>query len=214
MPCAKLPCRAFLITNHAPEQIVSGYDNITEEDHVIAVDNGLQRIHSLGLCPHAIIGDLDSVDANLLQNYSNVKCLKYPNEKNETDTELALQWCLQQNIYDEIIICNDLQGRFDHALAILQNLLLASGVKLRIESERQIVFLLPDNLEICNRKGQLLSIIPLTQEVRLLSSEGLKYSLNGLCLGQSQSRGISNEITASAAGICKADGEALVIITV
>lgn len=51
--------QAWLITNHAPSQIVSGYENITGE--IIAVDKGLEWVHDLGLIPALIIGDLDSL---------------------------------------------------------------------------------------------------------------------------------------------------------
>lgn len=221
MPCVKQYCRAFLVTNYAPSQIVSGYENISSTDHIIAVDKGLQQVHALGLQPHIIIGDLDSLDIKLLDLYPDVPIYKHPSAKNETDTELALLWCLKQEIYTEIIICNDLQGRFDHAMGLVQNLLLAkcfssigsAEFPWRIESQRQILFTLPDTLILNNRKGQLVSLIPLTAEVQLISSIGLKYPLNDLVLSQHLSRGISNEIIASQASISKGSGEALVVLS-
>ncbi|MDY0150802.1 MAG: thiamine diphosphokinase [Candidatus Cloacimonas sp.] len=221
MPCAKQHCRAFLVTNHAPPQIVSGYENISSADHIIAVDNGLQQVHALGLQPHIIIGDLDSLALKLLDLYPAVPIHKHPSAKNETDTELALLWCLKQEIYTEIIICNDLQGRFDHALGLVQNLLLAKSFSstgsaefpLRIESQRQILFTLPDTLTLNNRRGQLVSLIPLSAEVQLIHSTGLKYPLDNLVLSSHLSRGISNEIIAPQAVICKAKGEALVVLS-
>lgn len=217
MPRAKR--RAFLVTNHAPLQLVSGYAHITAEDQLIAVDNGLQRIYELGLIPHLIIGDFDSLDPALLSLYPDIPCIKHPGEKNETDTELALQWCMEQDCYDEIVICNDLEGRFDHAMAIVQNLLMLvrhrtnAGMAFRIESQTQILFCLPDHLELDNRKGQTISLIPLSAELCLLHSSGLKYPLQGLKLLQHQSRGISNEIISQHAEIEKNSGDALVVIS-
>ena len=115
--------RAYIFTNHAPLDIVSHYTNIQKTDHLIAVDKGIKQIDALGLDPYILIGDLDSIEPEMLEKYSHIPFHRHPTEKNETDTELALDWCLQQECYSEIIICNDMQGRFDHALAIAINLL-------------------------------------------------------------------------------------------
>ena len=191
----------------------------------MAVDGGLQRIHELKLSPHLIIGDLDSLDIGLLQCYPAVPCLKYASEKNETDTELALMWCRENGYQREIIICNDLQGRFDHALALVQNLLqlqaefAASGLvifpsPLRIESESQVLFCLPREICFPHQQNCLLSLIPLSVKVEIISSIRLKYPLDGLTLWQHQSRGISNEITAADARIIKGEGEVLAVLSV
>ncbi|PKN71831.1 MAG: thiamine diphosphokinase [Candidatus Cloacimonetes bacterium HGW-Cloacimonetes-3] len=216
MPCAKPSRRAYLFTNHAPEQIVSGYENIENTDHIIAVDNGLQRIHELGLTPTIIIGDMDSVKPALLKQYSCVPMHKHPAEKKETDTELALLWCIQQGVYSEIIICNDMQGRFDHALAIVQNLMLMYGEEaiVRVETDNQVIFLLEETNSFDFVKGHILSIIPLSETVEFSSSAGLKYPLDGLQLLPHQSRGISNEFTADKAELVMCNGEALAIITI
>ncbi len=218
MPCAKPLRRAFLITNHAPDQIVSGYENILSQDIVIAVDAGLIVVDLLGLKPTIIIGDLDSADRQLLLKYNNTPKLTHPTEKNETDTELAINWCLKQDKIDEIIVCNDMQGRFDHALGLVQNLLMLHkkrGKKpaIHIESADQQVFILPIQMNFHNKQGQLISLISLSPKGQFLSSQGLKYPLDGLILRQSQSRGISNEFSSDHAEIILLKGDVLALIT-
>jgi len=219
MPFAKPLRRAFLITNHAPTQIVSGYENIKPLDTVVAVDAGLEIINRVGLLPAIIIGDLDSIDKDLLDRYSNVPIFRHPTQKNETDTELAISWCIEQDIYNEIVICNDMQGRFDHALAIVQNLLLLhrkQGKKpfIRIESAFQQIFCLPAPHIFHCKPGQLISLIPLSPKVQFKSSTGLKYPLDGLTILQHQSRGISNEFIANEAKIELLNGDVLAVISI
>ncbi len=213
--------RAYIFTNHAPLDIVSHYTNIQKTDHLIAVDKGIKQIDALGLDPYILIGDLDSIEPEMLEKYSHIPFHRHPTEKNETDTELALDWCLQQECYSEIIICNDLQGRFDHALAIAINLLkikspadekISYPVPYRIESENQSVFILPDNIEFNNCYGKLLSLIPLSERVVFAWSQNLKYPLNELIIRDYQSRGISNIITASTAEILKTEGICLAVL--
>jgi thiamine pyrophosphokinase len=208
--------RAYLFTNHSPLEIVSGYGNIQAEDSIIAVDKGLEYITRLGLRPSIVIGDLDSISTEILDRFPELPALRHPAEKNETDTELALQWCVEQG-FSEIVICNDLLGRFDHALALVQNLLLlkeqSPDVLTRIESKNQTIFILDKRTELSNYEGRLLSLIALNGTAEFSLSKGLKYPLHGLVLYPHLSRGISNEITETEAEIGLAAGTVLAIIT-
>lgn len=204
---------AYVFTNHAPIDIVSGYANIAGD--VIAVDEGLNRIHDLGLVPACIIGDFDSVDPALLSLYADIPIVRHQPEKNETDTELALRECLHRAYYDQIVICNDMQGRFDHALGILQNLLMLHehGVSARVESAFQILFFISGRITLRVPERSLLSLLPWSDEVHFSDSRGLAYPLTDLCIKGSQSRGISNICLISEPEILLDSGTALAIIT-
>ncbi|MCB5252148.1 MAG: thiamine diphosphokinase [Candidatus Cloacimonadaceae bacterium] len=210
MPPAK--SHAWLITNHAPTQIVSGYDSITGD--IIAVDKGLEKVHLLRLSPALIIGDLDSLDPNILRLYPDVPLVRHQSEKNETDTELAITWCIRQN-YQNIVICNDMQGRFDHSAAIVQNLIAAhkQGIDIRVESERQSFFFLNPETSISAQAGDLLSLISYSKESHFTGSTALKYPLTDLILHQHQSRGISNVLLAEQSEIQLKSGLVLAIVT-
>lgn len=204
---------AWVITNHAPDQILGGYENIKGD--VYAVDNGLKKVHELGLQPRFIIGDFDSVDNELLARYSSVPTLRLERMKNETDTELAIDLCLVQDDYDEIVICNDMQGRFDHALAIVQNLhqLHRKGYHARVENASQSIFFLRRYHQLLTRRGILLSLIAVNGAASFESSAGLAYPLDGLTLQSHQSRGISNVCISEEVEIRLSEGEVLVVMT-
>ncbi len=61
----------------------------------------------------------------------------------------------------DLLICNDLSGRADHALGLVQNLLLAhkQGLQAKILTGSQELFFLPPRWETTGRKGCLLSLI-------------------------------------------------------
>ncbi|MCB5270879.1 MAG: thiamine diphosphokinase [Candidatus Cloacimonetes bacterium] len=210
MPPAKR--QAWLITNHAPSQIVSGYENIAGE--IFAVDKGLEWVHRLGLTPALIIGDLDSLDPKVLALYPDTPLIRYKSEKNETDTELAITWCLSQG-YQKIIICNDMQGRFDHSAALIQNLIMGhqQGLSIRIESESQSCFFLEPETTIQARPGDLLSLISYSETSHFASSTALQYPLTDLVLHQQQSRGISNVLLADKCLIKLDSGLVLAVVT-
>jgi len=208
--------RAYLFTNHAPLNIISGYESICADDTIIAVDKGLETVIQLGLQPDIIIGDLDSLSVELLSQYPKVPLLRHPSEKNETDTELALLWGVEQG-FTELIVCNDLAGRFDHALALVQNLLLlkvtSPAIQTRIESQNQLLFMLDQQTEFLGKQGSLLSLIALQVNAEFADSKGLKYPLQGLQLSPQLSRGISNEIISPQAEIDLTTGLVLAILT-
>ena len=84
----------------------------------IAADGGALLLESIGFFPDVIIGDLDSLTKEKYQFYEKmgIKILKYPDEKDETDGELALQYCGERGL-NNIIIIGFTGGRWDQQLA-------------------------------------------------------------------------------------------------
>ncbi len=180
---------------------------------MIAVDAGLKTVAAQNLHPKVIIGDFDSLELSYLEAYPQVPVVRHQAQKNETDTEIALDWCLHEGGYREIVICNDLQGRVDHSLAIIQNLLALhrKGVLASIQTDAQRLFFLSPQTELDGKKGDLLSLISYSISSAFTSSEGLQYPLHNLIIKQHQSRGISNEFGADRVRIDLLGGEVLAI---
>ena len=45
-----------------------------ETDYVVAIDGGLHALHDAGILPQLIVGDLDSVDQELVFQYRRMEC--------------------------------------------------------------------------------------------------------------------------------------------
>jgi thiamine pyrophosphokinase len=207
--------RAWLITPFAPSQSAIPYSNITENDCIIAVDGGLKRCLELNLIPNLLIGDMDSLPADSLENLpSGCEKIIHPAHKDETDTQLATQYCIDNKL-QELIICNDLSGRLDHCLALIQNLLEAhrSGIKASLVSQTQIMQILSGQVTMAYPVNTLLSLLSVSDQTEFIDSTGLAYPLNNLTLYNWQSRGISNVTTEPSQSVNIASGLALVIIT-
>lgn len=207
------PRTAWLFTHPCPEEIFSSFRCIDpRQDLLIAVDGGLAGLR--GFPPDLIIGDFDSADPALLQAYPDVPKLAHPARKNETDTELAILWCLEREAR-QIVILNELGGRFDHALALVQNLdfLLGKGCRGSIESSLQRVFFLEAQNQIEGCEGCLLSLLAWSAEARFGGSSGLEYPLDGIALSPLRPRGMSNRVTSDLATISLVSGSVLAILT-
>ena len=208
--------RAWLITPFAPAKPCMAYPTNPETDIIIAVDGGLERCNEFGLRPQVLIGDLDSIES-----YGDVNIphdcviITYPVNKDETDTELAIQYCIEQG-YSDIIIINDLGGRFDHVLGLLQNLQFAKLAKLhaKIVTDKQMVFFLEPNTELNYQPKTKLSLVPWSDKAVFKKSSGLQWKLDNMTLLHHKSRGISNEITSSPATITLKSGDVIAMVTI
>jgi thiamine pyrophosphokinase len=82
-----------------------------------AADSGLSAAEAAGVKPDWIIGDMDSVDGSRLAAYGPDRILRYPADKDYTDTELAVS-LLREKGCRRIWIAGGGGGRIDHLFAI------------------------------------------------------------------------------------------------
>jgi thiamine pyrophosphokinase len=207
--------KAWLITPRAPSKLALGYSSIQPHDLIVAVDGGYKRCLELGLTPSLLIGDLDSIAPELLKSVPD-SCQKivYPSHKNDTDTQLAVLHCIRMGIR-EIFICNDLQGRFDHALALISNLSEAQhkGTHATLVSDENLVFVIDKDAEFSYPVGTVVSVLALTPQTLFGRSRGFQYPLDDLTIHSWQSRGISNVVTQPVQMISIKSGTALMVVT-
>ena len=86
------------------------------EDYIIAADGGLAHTNALGITPHCILGDFDSL--GYVPESANV----FPVEKDDTDAMLAVRRGLELG-YKEFYLYGSLDGkRLDHTVANFQTL--------------------------------------------------------------------------------------------
>lgn len=81
---------------HAPKKITKSFIKKNSFDYIIAADSGLEIINDLDLTPNYIIGDFDSLkNKALLKKYKHIETKHFPEDKDFTDTELAMQKALK-----------------------------------------------------------------------------------------------------------------------
>lgn len=166
-------------------------------DQIIAVDGGANKARELALIPDIIIGDLDSVTEENYRYYkkNKVKFIKFPVEKDQTDSEIAVDYCKNNNI-TKLYFTAALGGRIDQQLANLNLLeyIHELGLKAKIISDKIKIAIIDGRKIFKNKKGFRLSLIPQTKKVEGLTITGCKYTLKNIDIDRSKSRGISNII--------------------
>jgi thiamine pyrophosphokinase len=181
---------------------------------IICCDGGARHMLNTGTKPDVIIGDMDSINFAQLAEYSRekIKIITYPANKDFTDTELALDYALGLKPQKISILCA-LGGRIDHTLANLFLLCRAQekGIETFLIDEYCEAFLLSKETSFANEKGKTVSLLALTPKVTGITLSGFAYPLEKGTLKMGDSRGISNVIRDTRAGIKIEKGKLLVI---
>ena len=91
---------------------------VSRADRVVCADGGAGHLAAMGILPHVVIGDLDSITPAHQSDLeaANVAFLRHPVDKDYTDTELAAQWAMD-NGATEITFLGTTGTRLDHTLA-------------------------------------------------------------------------------------------------
>lgn len=191
--------KACIITGGAlSEEFLSDYVTKHPDELRIVVDGALAVTHKKGIKPDYIVGDFDTVDQRLLEYYDSNIILRHPPEKDQTDTELAIETALRAGC-TELVLFGATGSRLDHSLAnifLLQGLL-ERGVDAEILNENNKLYLKNKNFTLYRNEtcGDFLSLLPLTETVEEVTLTGLKYPVDKLTFYRDRTLGISNEIT-------------------
>jgi thiamine pyrophosphokinase len=177
--------------------------------YVIAVDGGAVYADELHLRPDIIIGDGDSCPEGL---FADAEHLVFAREKNFSDGQAAFAYALE-HAKGKIAVFAALGGRVDH---LLVNLFLPVFWPEQIE---RFCFFGNDcyltyskgYVEIDGAEGDLVSIFPLSPQVRGITLANMAYPLQEYTLIQGSSRCLSNIMTSNKAIINHKEGMILIV---
>ena len=167
-------------------------------DFVLACDRGYAYCQREGIVPDLILGDLDSYRDALP---GEIPVLRYPAEKDDTDTMLAVRWAHEQG-FDAVRLCCAFGGRVDHLLSNVETLHYAAvlGMDAEAGDENNLIRVLrPGAYRLPYQKDRSLSLIALTERVEGLTVRGAKYEVEGVTLQKPTTLGQSNAFVTDAA---------------
>lgn len=180
---------------------------IEPDDYIIAADGGLRHTEKLGLTPHAVIGDFDSL------GYTPQGATVFPVEKDDTDSMLAIRRGLALG-YKTFLLYGSLDGpRLDHTVANFQALafLRRHGARGYLIGERQIVTLTEgEALVFRNAKGDF-SAFCMGAPAKGITLTGFYYPLTEGTLTADFPLGVSNHFTGSRAEVRSGEGQLLLV---
>lgn len=171
-------------------------EELKESDFLICADSGANCLYKYRIKPNVLLGDFDSINKEVLEYYKNdcPNVLKYPKEKDFTDTELALFEALKLNV-NEVVFLGCTGTRLDHLFGNMGLLLrcIKKGIKSCIKDDNNTIFIIDKTSILKGNKGEMFSIQAYMNEVKNLCIEGAKYPLQNYNLKFGDPRTISNE---------------------
>ncbi len=186
---------------------------IREDDLIVCADRGANYIFNLGIIPDVVMGDFDSISLELLEEWKGkVKVIKFPPEKDATDTELAIEF--MEDRCQEIIMMGCTGTRFDHVLGsvFLLKRLYEKGIKGKIVDMNNSIFYVKEGSHKFYREDKkYISFIPMVDSV--FSTIGCKYTVNNAEISFGSPLGVSNEMVDSESIYEINRGEGLIILS-
>ncbi|MDR2483589.1 MAG: thiamine diphosphokinase [Treponema sp.] len=183
-----------------------------QADRIAAADSGLMAAEASGIRPHWIIGDMDSLDdPRRLERYPPECILRYPADKDYTDTELALTLLWDQGC-DETWLIGGGGGRTDHLLALRALFERERTPDRWFTASEDMRRLRPGERFTAELSlGSLVSVFPLGTGPWKAQSHALKWPLDGVAWNRGYA-GISNVTAGNPVLIEAAGGSFLAVL--
>ncbi|MCI5838602.1 MAG: thiamine diphosphokinase [Christensenellaceae bacterium] len=172
---------------------------------VVACDGGYAYAEKNGIKCNLILGDFDSL------GYKPEGAEVFPVEKDYTDGELALIELKKRGITDIEIYCGA-GKRDDHYFGNIGLLVKGDklGLNVKFVTDYTEFVLKTGKVVFSGRIRDTVSVIPVTEKIRISESYGLKYPAAGLDISLGDSTGLSNVILKENAYIEITEGKALI----
>jgi thiamine pyrophosphokinase len=206
--------RIIILANGELPNMDTARSFIQSGDYIICADGGTRHALALDIQPDLIIGDMDSAEQGAVRKFkeAGVSIEAFPQDKNETDLELAIHRAIELNP-KQIIIVAALGGRLDQTLA---NITLLSDPRLskldiRLDDGVEEIYLCRDHVEVRGRSGDIVSLIPWQGTVSEVQTSALKWPLRKEILYPDKTRGVSNEMLGDSAAVSIGSGLLLIV---
>ncbi len=185
--------------------------SIINSSLIICSDGGFHHANKLGITPDVVIGDFDSSDIKLSKN---TKQIIYPPEKDHTDTNIAIDYAIEQGC-NEILIYGGFGKRLDHEFSHFSLLLygLNKGIKIKLINQHNEIFMENRSFSLKRNNKKYVSFFPFGGDVMNFSVSGLKYEAKDITLDCGLVQATSNEFTdCDIATVSFSSGNVLVIL--
>lgn len=169
-------------------------ERLTQVQKIICADGGTRHAYNMGIVPDVIIGDMDSSTDEYIKHFQELKIpfIKYNRDKDKTDTHICLEYALE--LCDEVLLFGATGTRLDHTLANISILRLAadSGKMACIIDENNEIYVIKDAIKLEGKKGDILSLIPISTKVEGVTLKGTHYLLQDAKMELGNPYGVSN----------------------
>lgn len=185
----------------------SDFSRKITESVIICADGGYNRAVKNGYQPIAVVGDLDSAK----DIAEGVEIIQFNKKKDKTDGELAVVYAISRG-FRKISLYGVQGGRMDHVMYNMRLIAIAvkMGVKCQIKGDDFDAYYSNSTFRLETKKNEIISIVPYSEKVHIMSTEGLEYEINDVEYDMFNTVCVSNVATGKEVVIYIDRGDALI----
>ncbi len=170
----KIQNDAVILANGAFPQKKHLLNKLKTARYLICCDGAINNLARIGVKPHAIIGDLDSIEKDIMEEYSDI--IYHISEQDTNDLTKAVNWSVNQG-FKELIILGATGKREDHAIANIFLLLrYVKLAKVKIISDYGMFTPITTDTIFESYKGQQVSIFSPNYSTKIIT-RNLRYPI-------------------------------------
>lgn len=183
------------------------------EYELFCADGGSNYAYKINKIPKIIIGDLDSINPEVLQFYKskNVNIEKFPRDKDFTDFELILEKVYKKKSkFEKVFVVGGIGNRIDMTLSNI--FLMEKYENLVFLTENEEIFYSEKSFTLKNKKNYGFSIIPLSENIEKLTLRGFRYETDKWFVKRKDRSLVSNIITCNESKVLFEKGKMIIIL--
>lgn len=181
---------------------------------IICADGGAVHLMRLGIRPHVLVGDFDSIPPEVYGQFEKdgVEIARFSTSKDMTDTEIAVDLAMDRGC-KTVVLVGALGSRLDHSLSNIFHLkrMMDRGVSGIVVDEQNEIMLMDKHIRLVREEGLKVTLLPFSEAVSGVTTRGLQYPLFNATIPLGSSWGVSNEFSEDIAEVSISAGLLLVI---
>ncbi len=183
---------------------------LADAEIIVCCDGAAAKVDKFGIVPTAVVGDLDSLDANLRKKYADR--LFHEPDQDSNDLTKAVRWCMSRG-YVDIVILGATGLREDHTLGNISLITSYSklGANIRMLTDTGCFIPLLKSSTPKSFKGQQVSIFSPNNKT-LITTTNLLYPILNRSL-EEYWMGTLNESLGDSFGINFENGPLIIFMT-
>ncbi len=200
----------ILANGKPPSKNVITYFQKNGFETLICADGGANSALKLGLIPDYIIGDLDSTDKAVLNNFKTKSTIINYKRQTDTDVEKCLKFALK-NKFKEALLVGVTGNRLDHTFCNLGIVFkFFHQINISLVAENSYLKPYTGKQELKTFKGETISLYGFDRKTKI-TSQGLKYPLKDVSLPFGERESTSNIATSNSLRLSITNGVIFII---
>ena len=147
--------KVVILANGLFPKAWQGLDLLKAADQLICCDGAADKLIAMGMSPHVIVGDMDSLSGEVREQYASI--IIHSDDQESNDLTKAVHYCIDKG-YSSVSILGATGLREDHTLGNISLMMeYYPRIEVQIISDYGIFFLVHSGEQVRSKVGEKIS---------------------------------------------------------